>query len=119
MWVAMLDLRKAFDTVWTNGLLYRLYEAGIGGKAWRIIKDMYNGAECSIKIGSKLSEWFQIKQGVHQGAPMSMLLFQLYINPLLKELKQSGKGAMVTNINVNVPSFADDMGIAQSSCTYN
>lgn len=29
--VALLDVRKAFDTVWHDGLLFKLYEAGVPG----------------------------------------------------------------------------------------
>ena len=36
VFVTYFDVSKAFDTVWTNGLFYKLYEAGIRGKAWRL-----------------------------------------------------------------------------------
>ena len=112
--VSLLDIKKAFDTVWINGLLYRLYEMGVNGKLWRIIKAMYDWTECCMKIGNSLSELFQIFQGVHQGAPMSML-FQMYINPLLQELRESNLGARIGNINVTCPAFVDDIAIVSLS----
>ena len=29
-----LDVRKAFDTVWRDGLLLKLFESGVQGKLW-------------------------------------------------------------------------------------
>ncbi len=44
--VYSLDLRKAFDSVWIDGLLYRLYEIEIDAKLWRLIRELYSGAQC-------------------------------------------------------------------------
>ena len=41
VWVCLLDIRKAFDSVWIPGMLHTLYQTGIEGKLWWIIKDMY------------------------------------------------------------------------------
>ena len=36
-----LDVRKAFDTVWVDGILYKLFsELGIEGKMWKVMKDL-------------------------------------------------------------------------------
>ena len=36
-----LDVRKAFDTVWIDGILYKLFsELRIGGRMWKVIKDL-------------------------------------------------------------------------------
>ena len=36
-----LDVQKAYDTVWRNGLWVKLWELGVRGKMWRVIKEMY------------------------------------------------------------------------------
>ena len=115
VYIASLDIRKAFDTVWIKGLLYRLYETGIEGKLWRIICNMYENFECCIQIGGKNSSWFTVKQGVHQGAPLSMILFLIYMNPLIKELKETELCASIGDIQIGSPTFADDMMIVALS----
>ena len=115
VWVCMLDIRKAFDTVWIDGLLYSLYRTGIDDKLWRIIRSMYDSCKCAVKIGNKLSEWFEIKQGVHQGAPLSMIMFEIFLDPLLRELLDSGYGAHIRNINITCPSSADDTALVSLS----
>jgi hypothetical protein len=91
--------------------MYRLYEIGIDGKLWKLIRDLYSGAECCVKIGGRTSQWFTISQGVHQGAPLSMLLFQIFMNPLIKELRSMKLGARICDINITCPTLADDLAI--------
>ena len=76
VYVVFLDVRKAFDTVWTDGLLYRLYNIGMEGKLWRLLRDCYGGFRYSVLVNGHTSMDFKVGRGVHQGAPMSMRLYQ-------------------------------------------
>ena len=39
------DVREAFDTVWIDGLLYKLVtELGVRGRIWMVFKDLYTGS---------------------------------------------------------------------------
>ncbi len=57
-------------------------------------------AECCVKIGGRLSQWFTISQGVYQGAPLSMMLFQVFMNPVMKEKMYMKIGAGISNIHL-------------------
>lgn len=41
VYCCFLDNTKAFDTVWHNGVFYKLNMIGIKGKAWRIMYQAY------------------------------------------------------------------------------
>ncbi len=69
---------------------------------------MHCGYISCVRIGGITSDWFDVKQGVHQGAPFSMLLFEIFINPMLEELKASRFGACIADIPAACPRFADD-----------
>ena len=50
---SFVDLKKAFASIWHEGLLYKLMESGVGGKTYDIIKSMYTNNKCAVKIGKK------------------------------------------------------------------
>ena len=109
VYVTMLDAQKAFDTVWVHGLLYQLHQSGIDPVLWLLLKDLYTDFVCYIKIDGTLSDGFIARQGVHQGAPWSMYLFQRMYNGLLTHKE---KNARIFHIQTGKPAYADDVSIA-------
>ena len=52
-----LDVRKAFDRVWINGLLFKLFsELGIKGRMWLAIKDLHTNAKAKVLYASHCQE---------------------------------------------------------------
>ena len=55
VFVAYFDVSKAFDTVWTDGMFYKLYQMGIRGRLWRLLYRSYKGFLCRVRIQSQYS----------------------------------------------------------------
>ena len=55
-----LDFQKAFDSVWHNGLLYKLLDNKIAGKSYHFLADVYSRLKCPVKIGYKRTDCFTI-----------------------------------------------------------
>ena len=110
-YIALLDIQKAFDTVWQGGMLYKLFEAGITGKLWRMIKLFYSDFVCKIMLNGKLSGIIKALCGIHQGAPCSMFFFVLLLNDLLTELQEFYPGMKLAGKVVNCAAFADDIAL--------
>ena len=73
--------------MWHDGLWRQLWQQGVRGKAWRILKALYSNLECSVLVDGERSRFSKIFQGVRQGCPLSPILFSCYINGLVKLLK--------------------------------
>ena len=78
----MLDFRKACDSVWHDGPLYKLLQINVGGNFYDLMKSLYYNSTGSVRIGDSQTQSFQYARGVRQGCILSPLLFNLYINDL-------------------------------------
>ena len=65
--VAFFDVAKAFNTVWIDGLFKQIFDIGITGKTWRLLYRCYIDFQCKVRIGSRLSEPYELRCGIHQG----------------------------------------------------
>ena len=72
-----VDFKKAFDSIWHEGLLYKLMGSSVGGKTYNIIKSMYTNNICAVKIGKKHTHFFPQGRGVRQGCSLIPTLFSI------------------------------------------
>jgi len=106
---ALLTSKKAFDSIWHEGLFLQLTKCGIGGKTYDIIKSMYTNNKFAVKIDSKHTEFLPQSRGVRQGCSLSPILFNIYINELARALDQSAApGLTLLDTEVTCLLFADD-----------
>ena len=92
LFVCFLDVKKAFDHVWHEGLFYKLYHSGISKQIYHLIVNMYTDMYSCVKCQGQRSYWFPVLQGTRQGGVLSPFLYLLYINDLLYQLESSGLG---------------------------
>ena len=79
---AFLDVEKAFDNVWHNGLRYKIYQLDLPTKLYRWLSDFLVGRVIQVKIEGFLSPKVYPKAGVLQGSNLSPLLFLIYVNDM-------------------------------------
>jgi hypothetical protein len=90
-----LDLRKAYDTVvWRDGLLYKLWQAGVRGRLWHYIDSLYCTSRRAVRVGGHISEVIEIdlRLGVAQGDTLSCILFNIFANDLIETYQQACAG---------------------------
>lgn len=110
LYICFVDLRKAFDTVWRDGLIYKLIKYKISSKFINIIKSMYSNVQASVKTGDGLTDKFPIEIGTRQGCNLSPSLFNVFINDLPQILLcKECDYIEINNTKLNCLMFADDI----------
>ena len=109
-----IDLKKAFNTVWHEGLFLKLQRAGIDGKVYELIRSMYHISVSRVRCKDLLSEPINITQGFHQGNVLSPLLFNLFINDVGESFCVKAVPTM-NNYQVSHLLYADDLVLLSTS----
>ena len=88
LWMAFIDLEKAFDRVPREVLWWALRQAGVEEWIVTVIKAMYSSASTAVKLQDCESSEFEVKVGVHQGSVLSPLLFIIVLEELAKSFRE-------------------------------
>ena len=102
--IAFLDIEKAYDSVWQDALLFKLFQAGIQGAPWRWVRAFISNRRYRVVSQETKSSWYNIHAGVPQGAVLSPLLFVIFINDIFDQVP-------CNEFSVQLLLFADDIAV--------
>ena len=114
---ALLTMSKPL-TVWiTNQLWKILKEMGIPDHLTWLLRNLYPGEEAEVRTGYGTTDWFQIGKGVRQGCILSLYLFNLYAEYIMRNagLEEAQTGIKIAWRNINNLRYADDTTLTAES----
>ena len=109
LYMCFLDIRQAFDRVWQDLLMVKLYRRGFNTSLIKAIIDLYEDMFSCVRSQGIESDWFPVKQGTRQGGCLSPYLYLVFGNDLLDELNKCAYCFMMYGIQCGFPAYADDL----------
>ncbi|GFY31950.1 RNA-directed DNA polymerase from mobile element jockey [Trichonephila clavipes] len=100
-----LDVEKAFDRLWHNGLIYKMIHLHFPDYLIYILADYLNDRTFQIKIDATISRTGQIQAGCPQGSNLSPILYNIYTHDF------------PTSPGVEICLFADDAAIVRQAAS--
>ena len=97
-------------TVWTTTNWKILKEMGIPDHLTCLLRNLYAVQEATVKTGHGTTDWFQIRKGVCQGCILSLCLFNLCSEYIMRNtgLDEAQTGIKIARRNINNLGYADD-----------
>ena len=115
VWTVFLDISKAFDRVWHDGLIYKMKLLGITGQPLKLIQSFLNNRLQRVVLNGQNSSWTPVFAGVPQGSVLGPLFFLIYINDLAEDISSTTKlyadDTSLFSVANNIDESANQMNI--------
>ena len=109
-----IDFSKAFDSVWREGLFYKLLLLGIGGNFYNSVKSIYKNTKYSVKLKQGTTAYFDSHRGVRQGCNLSPQLFNIFVDGICNKVNTFDP-VDLNGSNFNCILYADDLLLLSTS----
>ena len=111
VFVAFLDCTKAFDRISHHGLFLKLMERKVPLCLLLLVIFWHLNMSGKVKWGDAFSEEFPVPLGTKQGGISSPGFFSVYVDDMVKLMRNSGVGCHIIRLFVAAILFADDLAI--------
>jgi len=115
LYMGFLDVAKAYDHTWRDGLWWRLRRIGVTDRLLRVWRSSYKHVSRAVLIDDELTDTFECRAGVAQGAIDSPTLYDVFVDELASTLIRLGFGVTLgAGEPVPLLMYADDVVLLAS-----
>ena len=90
---------------------------GLSDHLTYLLRNLYADQEVTFRTGHGTTDWFQIGKGVRQGCILSLCLFNLYAEYIMRNagLEDAQAGVKIAGRNINNLRYANDTSLLAES----
>ena len=85
LYVLFVDLRKAYDSVLRQALWKVLEKYGVPEEMLNVVKSFYEGMHAEVRVGSTVTDRFEVQNGLRQGCTLAPTLFNIYFSAIVAD----------------------------------
>ena len=108
-YVAFIDFSKAYDSIPRNNLWAKLKQKGLCGRLYNALISLYKTVKSCVRINGLTTDFFDVNCGLKQGCLLSPLLFNLYIDDLVRDMNLLNIGIDIDDEKLCILLYADDV----------
>lgn len=101
--MVLLDLSCAFDSVWHEGLIFKMYQSSFPIYLVKLMRSFLKNRTFCVRVGKSVSRTQQIPAGVPQGAVLSAVSFNIFTSDVPQ------------NNTTDIAQYADDIAISKTA----
>ena len=105
-----LDFFKAYDRVMLDFLVKVMEKMNFGAAFISWIYMLHQGAKTRFLLGF-LTRAIWVRFSIRQGDPLSMILYIIYVEPLLMALEKSLSGLKLSSVQQTLEAYCDDINV--------
>ena len=100
-----------------NKLWKILQEMGLPDLLTYLLRNLYAGQEATVRTRHGTTDWFKTGKGIHEGCILSLCLFNLYAEYIMRNagLDEPQVGIKIAGRNINNLRYPDDTTLVTES----
>ncbi|XP_067391072.1 uncharacterized protein [Emydura macquarii macquarii] len=103
------DLANAFGSIPHQHIFSTLEEFGMPRVFLQLLQELYDGSTTTIHLTEGETAEIPIRSGVKQGCPLSPIIFNLAMEPLIRSISNSPRGFELHGERVNILAYTDNL----------
>lgn len=112
--MALLDIAKAFDTVWIDGIIYKLIQLRFPNYLIVLLNSYLRERNFKVKVNQSLSDTKQPEAGVPQGSVLGPVIFLFFINDMPDFAPRTSLAIYADDTSVYAHSFNAQVATKQT-----